>query len=328
MGEPIVPVVKPKREWVPLDRLIRDPGLQMRASLPDGLTDPGTVERYREAIEDGDEFPPLEVVSDGETYWLFDGFQRAAALGLAAKGSAECLIYHGSYHDALLRSISANARHGLTRTVNDCRRALTTLIDTPELLEKVLAQAKDQGGVHIALATTCSISKGLVYKVLEERNLRAVCGKLVKKKRLPEQDIEDHSASHPGSSTIIESEAQVEPSTPGSETPADDNLVKGDPPPSQESEALRDLERARNAVASVRSVCWKLLDGPLAAHLLRYAALHRAPFSYQDTPDSLLPNEVPTENSPDIAGWEPLGKIEAVLSDLAAAVSGGLDLGE
>ena len=67
---------KPRREWVPLDRLIRDPRLQMRASLADGLTDPATVERYREEMADGDVFPPLEVVSDGASYWLVDGFQR------------------------------------------------------------------------------------------------------------------------------------------------------------------------------------------------------------------------------------------------------------
>src|SRR5579872_3529862 len=180
----IVSIVKPKREWVPLDRLVRDPGLQMRASLPDGLTDPSTVERYREAMEEGEEFPPLEVVFDDKTYWLFDGFQRAAAMDLLGKGSAECLIFTGSRQDALLRAIAANARHGLTRTVNDCRRALTTLIDTPDLLQKVLANAKDQGGVHRALATTCCISKGLVSKVLEERNLRAIGGKLVKKRSL------------------------------------------------------------------------------------------------------------------------------------------------
>ena len=192
-----MPGIKSKREWVPLDRLVRDPGLPANAdrNCADGLTDPATVERYREAIAEGKEFPPLEAVSDGETYWLFDGFQRAAAMELVGKGSVECLVVSGSYQDALLRSIAANALHGLTRTTNDCRRALTTLIDTPDLLQKVLAHAKDQGGVHIALATTCCISKGLVYKVLEERNLRVAGGKLVKKRTLPEQHIDVASSS-------------------------------------------------------------------------------------------------------------------------------------
>ncbi len=316
-------VVKPKREWIPLDRLIRDPALQMRSSLPDGLTDPSTVERYREAILDGEEFPPLEVVTDDTTYWLFDGFQRAAALDLAGKGSADCVVYPGSRQDALLRAIAANARHGLTRSVNDCRRALTTLIDTPELLQKVLAHAKDQGGVHVALAATCCISKGLVYKVLEERNLRAIAGKLVKKRSLPANPTSDDSES--AASRTSNSESSNAPSGPNPVQTETGPIANSDSTPRQESADIRELERARNGVVSIWNACRQLLEGPFSSHLLRCAANHRIPFARLSASSSPHTSEPSSESSSGIAGWEPLGKIEAVFSDLTAAVCGGLD---
>jgi len=311
--------IKPKREWVPLDRLVRDPGLQMRASLPDGLTDPFTVERYREAILEGEEFPPVEAVSDDKTFWLFDGFQRAAAMDLAGKGSVECLVFSGSRPDALLRAIAANARHGLTRSVNDCRRALSTLIDTQDLLQKVLAHAKDQGGVHLALAATCCISKGLVYKVLEERSLRVMGGKLVKKRGLPERLILDDScstASASPSESSSETQPQPDASTPDPDKPTNANLSQ-----TQDAADIRELERARTAVSSIWNACRKLSEGPFASHLLRCAANHRIPFSQEASSIANSSNEAPVQ----IGAWEPLGKIEAVLSDLAAVVCAGIE---
>jgi hypothetical protein len=313
--------VKSKREWVPLDRLVRDPGLQMRASLPDGLTDPATVERYREAILEGEEFPPLEVVSDDKTYWLFDGFQRAAALELAGKGSADCLVFPGSRQDALLRAIAANARHGLTRTVNDCRRALTTLLDTPDLLQKVLAHAKDQGGVHLALAATCCISRGLVYRVLEERNLRVIGGKLVKKRALAAQQTLEESGSTAAVTSNSDSPGNSPQPAPTQSEAAE--AANSDSPAQVEATDIRELERARNAVASIWQVCRKLLEGPYSSHLLRCALNHRIPFTRAEACGS--PDSTKSSRASGIVGWEPLGKIEAVFSDLAAAVCAGID---
>lgn len=315
--------IKPKREWVPLDRLVREAGLQMRASLPDGLTDPATVERYCEAIMEGEEFPPLEVVFDSQTYWLFDGFQRAAAIERAGKGSAECLIFSGSYQDALLRALAANARHGLTRTPNDCRRALTTLLDTPDMLQSVLARAQNHGGVHRVLAATCGISKGLVYKVLEERNLRVVGGKLVKKRANPAQE-KDVRTSTPS----------ISPSTPSqndSQQPESRQADKVSNPaitnslPSLEEHAIQELEHARNAITSIWNSCRQLLDGPFGTHLLRCAANQNIPFNRADTSNAQLLTKPGEGILSAIAWWEPLGKMEAVLADLVAIVNTGLD---
>ncbi|MBA4187558.1 MAG: hypothetical protein C0467_06020 [Planctomycetaceae bacterium] len=178
-GDVMTTPAKPKRVWLPIERIVRDPALQMR-SLTNGLTDPSTVERYREAIDDGEEFPQLDVVTDSDdptdsdaTNWLTDGFQRIAAYELAGKASVECIVYRGTYREALLRALPANAKHGRPRSPEDQRRSLATLLDAPDLLKRVRTAAKEDGisGTIRALARACGVSNGLVTKVLKERNL-------------------------------------------------------------------------------------------------------------------------------------------------------------
>ncbi len=315
---------KPKREWIPLERLVREPGLQMRSALPDGLTHPATVERYYEAILESEAFPPLEVVSDGKTNWLFDGFQRAAALERAGKASAECLVYGGSRLDALLHAIAANARHGLTRTMGDCRRSLFALLDEPELLQRVLARATESGGIHRALAAACGVSKSLVNKVFEERNLRVVGGKLVKKRAVAAATAAASAAEAESRGAAI-LKSSVDPANgspsplPHGETPSGTAVNPTATPaslPVPEPEPSHDIQRARNALASLWTACRHLLDGPLGAHLVRCARNHGVPFVRQGNP------EIPLSAD---ALWEPVSKIEAVLSDLTAIVYGGVD---
>ncbi len=296
----------PTAVWVPLDRLVRDPRLQMRAALADGLTDPDTVERYCEELADGKPFPPLEVVSDGAACWLVDGFQRAAALERLGKGSAECVVYPGNFTEALLRALSANARHGLTRTPQDCRRALATLLDAPELLHKVLAGAGGRGGVYRALAATCGVSKGLLYKVLEERGMHAIGGTLQKK--------------HVGEVATAESaEAKMQPCSAAIPDATD---ATGPVPTSSAvvtaphaTGPIHDLDRAASAIRTVWAVCRALLDGPLSARFLRIAATHSIPFCRSRDPTAPLSAGEPLSTQ---AWWEPLGRIEAVFADLYA----------
>jgi hypothetical protein len=312
---------KSTREWVPLDRLVRAAGLQMRADLPDGFSDPATVERYYEAILDGDAFPPLEAVFDGERYWLFDGFQRAAALERAGRGSAECLVFPGTYQDAVLRALSANSLHGLTRTPNDCRRAINALLDSSELLDRVLARG--EGGVHRILASTCGVSKSLVVKVLEQRQLRVLGGKLVSKRVM-------NSSAREAASPEAQTAPRQEVASTEMESREQDASSAAPPthPPSPKPDTGRELDAACSAVESLRTACRKLLDGPLASHLLRIAAHHRIPFSRAGSPECLLALEPLGEAASAIAWWEPLAKIEAVFADLSAAGCSGLDGGD
>ena len=53
---------------------IRTEGTQVRVALSETV-----IREYAEAIEQGDEFPPIEVYYDETAYWLADGFHRLQA---------------------------------------------------------------------------------------------------------------------------------------------------------------------------------------------------------------------------------------------------------
>lgn len=102
-------------------------GTQPRARLDDGI-----IQEYAEAMIAGDVFPPVTVFHDGAAYWLADGFHRANASLRAGRETIDATVHQGTQRDAILWSISANATHGLRRTNEDKRRAVTRLLSDPE----------------------------------------------------------------------------------------------------------------------------------------------------------------------------------------------------
>jgi hypothetical protein len=162
---------------VPVDQLKFSPLLQMRMTL----TDEETVQRYKELMDDGVVFPPLKAVKDGETFWVWEGFQRGEAYKRLGAGSVEVEVTEGTFDDAKLLAIGANATHGLTRTAGDSRKALTTLLNDQKLLDRVLARAGNDGGIYRAIMKATGVSNGLVYRVFAEYGLKATRdGKLIK----------------------------------------------------------------------------------------------------------------------------------------------------
>ena len=77
--------------------------------------DAETLVAYTELIGDGAEFPPIEVVHDGKTYHLWDGFHRYFAHRDAGKATILANIRTGTLRDAIWLSFSANKDHGLPR---------------------------------------------------------------------------------------------------------------------------------------------------------------------------------------------------------------------
>ncbi len=112
---------------IELTKLRLDGGTQPRAAL-----DPATIDEYAEAYRAGAQFPPVIVFYDGEHYWLADGYHRVEAARLAGRTEIYEDITPGSKRDAILFSLSANARHGLKRSNVDKRRAVETLLADPE----------------------------------------------------------------------------------------------------------------------------------------------------------------------------------------------------
>jgi hypothetical protein len=69
---------------------------------------------------------------DGVSFWLADGFHRYHAHRQAGAMEMVADIRTGTQRDAILFSVGANASHGLRRTNEDKRKAVTILLSDPE----------------------------------------------------------------------------------------------------------------------------------------------------------------------------------------------------
>lgn len=108
-----------------------------------------------ERVQDGDEFPPITVVSDGDTLWLTDGSHRLDAALEAGKEICVAII-PGTRTEAVELACGANRAHGLRRTNADKRHAV-------ELALRELDERSDR-----LLADLCGVSPTFVGSVRSE----------------------------------------------------------------------------------------------------------------------------------------------------------------
>lgn len=119
-----------------------DGGTQPRAHISTDL-----VSEYAERIEAGDVFPSSEVVFDGKDYWLWEGFHRYHGHAKAGKKTMSCNVRQGTLRDAILFSCGANSSHGLRRTNEDKRSAVTRLLQDIEWSKNSDRWIAEQAGV-------------------------------------------------------------------------------------------------------------------------------------------------------------------------------------
>lgn len=112
---------------LPLSSIRCDGGTQPRENI-----DNAVVAEYAERLLDGDVFPPVTVFYDGSDHWLADGFHRMAAHDEANQDRIAVDIQQGTRRDAVLHSAGANGGHGIRRSNEDKRRAVTTLLNDAE----------------------------------------------------------------------------------------------------------------------------------------------------------------------------------------------------
>jgi len=114
------------------DRLIRDPGVQMRAKM-----DAATVAEYREimlAAAGWGPFPAVVAYEDEDgKLWAADGFHRIESYIQAGFDDPIPVdLRKGGRRVAVLYAVGANATHGLRRTNEDKRKAVAVLLADPE----------------------------------------------------------------------------------------------------------------------------------------------------------------------------------------------------
>jgi len=132
-----------------------DGGTQARAGI-----DQAVVAEYAAAIGEGADFPSLVVFSDGEQLWLADGFHRLAAYRAAGVEEVDCLLKHGTQRDAVLWSVGANSTHGLRRSNQDKRNAVSKLLGDEEWVQWSDREIAKRCGVDHKTVAGCRMSLG------------------------------------------------------------------------------------------------------------------------------------------------------------------------
>jgi hypothetical protein len=135
-------------------------GSQARVKL-----DQTVVDNYASCMQEGAEFPPLEVVFDGSTYWLWDGIHRLLSCQKAGIGVASCNVQRGTKSDAEWLATSANRTHGLPRSNADKQRAVRL----------ALAHPKSSGMTDRAIAEHVGVSHEFVRKLRDQVSTVDTC---------------------------------------------------------------------------------------------------------------------------------------------------------
>ena len=105
---------------------------------------------YAEAMKQGQGFPPLSAIWDGETYWLWDGYHRKLAAEQAGIDEFQIDVAEGTLQDAEWLALSANVTHGFRRSNEDKRRAIKLAFECPSGKSKTDAEIATHIGVAVA----------------------------------------------------------------------------------------------------------------------------------------------------------------------------------
>ena len=135
---------------IALNALRIDGGTQPRVEINESA-----IAEYVEFIRGGGDLPPVVVFDDGADKWLADGFHRFHAYRAAGATTIDCNLHSGTKRDAVLFSLGANAAHGLRRTNEDKRKAVTTMLNDAEWAK----------WTDVAIAKTCGVSSNYVGDV-------------------------------------------------------------------------------------------------------------------------------------------------------------------
>ena len=116
---------------IKISKIILDAKAQPRTELNSEI-----IQEYAQTWKDGStRFPPIVVYCNevnfelADNYWLADGWHRVNAAKVAGVKEIEADVRTGTLRDAILFSVSANAKHGMRRTNADKRRAVMTILE-------------------------------------------------------------------------------------------------------------------------------------------------------------------------------------------------------
>jgi ParB-like chromosome segregation protein Spo0J len=120
-----------EKKTLTLEQIRLDGGTQFRLAI-----DPGTVMRYKEGFEEGDDFPPIEVGFDGKDYWLCAGHHRYHALKMMGAKDTVAAVFKAALPEIRLRALVSNNKHGKQLTDKDREFAVQEVLSWDGYAEK------------------------------------------------------------------------------------------------------------------------------------------------------------------------------------------------
>ncbi|MGI8655432.1 MAG: ParB N-terminal domain-containing protein [Pyrinomonadaceae bacterium] len=265
-----------------VDVIRTDGGTQMRAEL-NFLK----IAEYAELMKEGVRFAPSDVFFDGEDYYVADGFHRVAATKQAELAEINVTVHQGTRRDAVLFSIGANASHGIHRTNDDKRLAVTTLFKDTEWQQWTDSRIAKAAGVSQPFVS--AIRRELVTQnVLSEQTVRkSADGRTIDTAKIGAREDESLNSSQsllPGVEEALAAQpeshiddqrraADMEMADPGGhleQQALEDEAARRDFDPQREAnmDAMIEEERASNAAHTPAEASTNTTD---AAHTLAEA---------------------------------------------------------
>ncbi len=110
-----------------LDQIKQDSALQVRVKLNDE-----TISEYAREMQDGAEFPPVDVFYDGSSYLLANGFHRYSAARSIGRNEISVRVHQGNRRDAVLFAIGVDTNVGLRRSNEDKNKVVELLLNDDE----------------------------------------------------------------------------------------------------------------------------------------------------------------------------------------------------
>lgn len=143
---------------VALAKLIRHRDMQARDLSDDELEE--MSDAYADDMRNGDKFPPLKAVQDGQMFWLWDGFIRARAYEKVGQKFVEVEVTPGTRRDAQRLSLGANPGHGYRRRNKDIAKSVNRALDDAEW----------SSWSNRKIADLCKVDEGTIRRAKLKRN--------------------------------------------------------------------------------------------------------------------------------------------------------------
>lgn len=162
-----------------------------------------TVNEYAQLMSEGVQFPPIEVFGDQDHAWVGDGWHRVEAALQIGCIDIEVHLNPGGRIEALKFALTANAGHGLRRTNEDKKKAVSVALrEFPKFSARRIAE-------------TCAVSHELVNR--QRRELATDASSFVGldgKERRPRKPSEEWPESEIADADFVEHKNEPAKSTP------------------------------------------------------------------------------------------------------------------